>query len=690
MASKILVVEVDQVTTRVIEMDYLSRNPKVYGFFTFSTPLETTRDGSVKPNEDFVMTFKNQYAFHNMSATQVLFLLSSSRITSRDVEIPWVPDKQIQGVLEGSFTDYFPVDPEQYHFVYKVLRKKTEDSVKTIELNLLSIPNDLTAGYFEMSHALGLQLVNICYVGNSSVILSKVMSGESVYVSPSMKSLAPIFSRFNFSFAKKKKDPESVDTPTVQEDGSLILGTDEYDSQTPVSAVVKIEAYSSFVTVINNGEAVMQRSLLSGFNELVESVKSSGEFGDDITYTDAIKVLYETELLYPTFYGARKDESRLAYLRTEVTDGLKVFIDSVSRALDYYTSRNQNTYVKKVLLTGAGAGILGIARLFQNEMSFEVEIAEQIPHLVMAGEKKPKEKMEKDKKEHDPNKPNQTVDKEPEEKVVTLDDLTAISNSFTYKDPEPEQKEEGPAPDGTEMAKLPDAPVEEVFNPSLYALLIVSALVEEGIVTEAERFGDAQAAAARKDKKIVIICVIAAAVLFAAAGGLALYSMHQYNKAVNRQEEVKKNIAEYERQGVENVFFEYSSEKSKTGALKDILASTHSANENLVAFIEELEEKIPQDTIVESLIATEQGVTINFVSGSKITAAKTLVQLRTFESVQMVTSGSLTDTDSYIEQHPDDRQVSYSVSLVYKSVPFDVDAFIEEQMNTENTQGGDN
>ena len=180
-----------------------------------------------------------------------------------------------------------------------------------------------------------------------------------------------------------------------------------------------------------------------------------------------------------------------------------------------------------------------------------------------------------------------------------------------------------------------------------------------------------------------MLCTVIAAVLAVVSVGLFIYPSIQYNKAMEEQEKVKKSIAEYERVDAEGTYYKYAAELEKTTALKDILAATHSPNENLVAFIEELEEKIPQDTIVQSFVATEQGITINFVSTTKATAAKTLMQLKTFASAEVVTSSSLTDSDSYIEHHPDDRIVSYAVSFVYKNVPYDVDEYLEEQMSKE-------
>lgn len=680
MAVKTLVVEIDQVTTRVVEMDYASKTPVIHNFFTFPTPLETTRDGAVKVNEDFVMMFKNLYSFNNMTAKQVLFLLSSSRITSRDVEIPYVADKQIQGVLEGSFTEYFPVDAEQYHFVYKILNRKTTDTGKSIELNMLCIPNDLTAGYFELSHALELQLVNICYVGNSSLLLQKIMAGEFVYISPLRKSLGPIVDKLNIQ-KKKVKDAINMEGPQVQDDGALILGVDEFANQTPISAVIKLEAYSSFVTIINNGEVVMQRPLTSGYSELLDMICSSTEFGEDLTQTDAMKILRDNTLINSTFREYQEGMSRLNESKIELTNSLRILIGSISRVLDFYTSRNSNTYIKDVILAGAGSNIKGLSHLLQNELGFEVETVEEFPKLIFA------------KQKNKPAAPKQDVPKSPAETVqqkegFSLDDLSSM---LAAKQQEEEEKlilptsKKTEETDGGEPAKaqLPDEPEKEEFNPSLFSLLIASGMSEDGIITEAERYGDAEAAKARKEKKITIICFAGAAVIALVAAALFVYPMIMHGQAIEEQDKVKKSIAEYEAKNVEGEFYKYVSEQNKTAALKDILAATHSPNEHLVAFIEELEEKIPVDTIVESFIATEQGITLNFISTNKVSAAKTLMQLKTFASAEMVSSASLTDTDTYIERHADDRQVSFAVSFVYKNVPYDVDQYLEEEMSKE-------
>ena len=38
MATKVLSIEIGHGLTRVVEMDYKAKNPKVYNYFTFETP----------------------------------------------------------------------------------------------------------------------------------------------------------------------------------------------------------------------------------------------------------------------------------------------------------------------------------------------------------------------------------------------------------------------------------------------------------------------------------------------------------------------------------------------------------------------------------------------------------------------------------------------------------------------------
>ena len=98
--------------------------------------------------------------------------------------------------------------------------------------------------------------------------------------------------------------------------------------------------------------------------------------------------------------------------------------------------------------------------------------------------------------------------------------------------------------------------------------------------------------------------------------------------------------------------------------MDEVYKSSLSRNEDLVDFINELEEKMPSSMIVLNFTATHDGVTMGIQTDSKESAAKTLMQLRTFDSIEVVSSQGLTDNLDDVEQ----RIVEFTVNCVYKPV----------------------
>lgn len=92
---------------------------------------------------------------------------------------------------------------------------------------------------------------------------------------------------------------------------------------------------------------------------------------------------------------------------------------------------------------------------------------------------------------------------------------------------------------------------------------------------------------------------------------------------------------------------------------------TANDNDRLVAFIEELEVKMPSEIIVLSMSSNASGVTLNVEVGSKQAAAKVLQQLRDFDSILVLDTTSVTDT---IIDGSNRHNVSFSVNCVYSGV----------------------
>lgn len=678
MANKILVIEIDQVTTRVVEMDYVSKKPNVYSFFTMPTPSETTRDGSVRVNEDFIMEFKNNLSLHNMNSTQCLFLLSSSRIISRNHIIPYVKTSQIQGVIDGMFTEFFPVDPQAYHSKYEIIEVRKDDN--EIELNVLAIPNELTLGYFEVAKSLNLEIVDIKYIGRVSLDYNRLLDGKSIYDSELLHSLPDYIVNAVDVIKRTKKSKTSTEnekTNSGRDDGAVVLGVDQSDNDVPLKAVVKLEAYSSFVTIIKNDDVVFDRCVSMGYSNIIEYVQSQPDFGEELSMQKALKVLYNNTLLTRTFDEYVNPADPLETHKNIISGDIEIVVEAISRAIEYYTSKNEGEYISTMYLTGSGAGIKGISRLMQNELGYNIQVLDSFPDLNFVLGKNDivvKEVQQGTDTEEatEENKPSETGDNQ----VFSLDDLSKLSNVIQNNE--------------TQLNLDLDED-EESFNVHIFALLITSGLAYGGIVSEEERFGDAAMAQNRKDKNTTMLCLMCSGLLLLVTLFLVFFSIFQYNAAINKQKKLKKQISNYEAMKVEETYNEYNCEVSITSELKNILSYTHSNNEKLTAFIKELENKIPSETVVLSIVANDNGITLDFESPDKESAAKLIMQLRTFECIDLVSSENLTDSATYSEkqflEEDGSRVVSYSVSLTYKDVPYDADAFLNEALGDLSKEG---
>ena len=126
----------------------------------------------------------------------------------------------------------------------------------------------------------------------------------------------------------------------------------------------------------------------------------------------------------------------------------------------------------------------------------------------------------------------------------------------------------------------------------------------------------------------------------------------------NRQAYLDKEIAA--RQDVQVIYNNYLTEKANVSQLENIYSNTVTPNEYLVAFIEEMEEKMPSSIRIDSLSSTQSGVNFNVTVSTKEEAADVLVQLRTFNSLASVTTSGITQQNN--------GEIAFDVVCTYKNV----------------------
>ncbi len=111
------------------------------------------------------------------------------------------------------------------------------------------------------------------------------------------------------------------------------------------------------------------------------------------------------------------------------------------------------------------------------------------------------------------------------------------------------------------------------------------------------------------------------------------------------------------------IYDQYLLEKNAAEQAQILDSYTNTHNENLVAFIEELETKMPSNISVTSFTSGTENVVMNIIVTSKAEMANVVQQLRTFDSIKAVAVGAATD----VVDEEGNHSVTFSVSCTYKT-----------------------
>lgn len=158
----------------------------------------------------------------------------------------------------------------------------------------------------------------------------------------------------------------------------------------------------------------------------------------------------------------------------------------------------------------------------------------------------------------------------------------------------------------------------------------------------------------------LIICFLC----LAAALALSFISISGYRQALSDKEAVEKQISDLAY--VKDVYSAYVQYKAGAGALLQLDASIDSPNDQLTAFLNELEEKMPSDILLLSASCTRESAVMNVTVPDYSDIAVVLVQLRSFESLSDVKLGSAVEqTDEFGASF-----ILFSLNCTYGANPY--------------------
>ncbi len=249
--AKLLCVEIGCSTTRIVEMDYQAKKPKVYKCVELKTPEGAVSDGYLNPDkaENLKEAVKTVLKENKIRTKRVLFTIFSGKIITREIILPGVKVHQINAIIESNVTEYFPIELSDYKITHLHISTFREgENVGKHKVLVIAAEKVLLEGYEKLAADIGLNIVDIDYAGNSA-----------------------------FQAIKQSAGAEAV-------------------------MAIKVEDENALVTIIKQGTMVMQRTV---------NYNIGRQPGTPIDPEDATRVLVGTVMRVIDFYVSNNEEARI-------------------------------------------------------------------------------------------------------------------------------------------------------------------------------------------------------------------------------------------------------------------------------------------------------------------------------------------------------------------------------------------
>ena len=544
--AKILGIEVGNSLTRICEMDYKTKNPKLYKYITIPTPDGVINDGFLQENIEFSLAIKKALSDNKITTRQVVFTISSNKIVTREVMLPAVKANQVGAYIRANATDYFPIDLALYELAHVVLGTvKTEGEPDKLRVMVIAASKELIAGYTALGASCGLRVQAVDYAGNSIYQLMK----------------------------------------------------EEYSDETQL--VVKVEDDSSIASVICSRELTLQRNLACGFDRAVNAMMQEPEYGSN-TYESAFQTLCRracvkvvlnerTRMIEPESNAGESEAMTEA--RKRITETFGQLISNVARVIELYNTKNRNNPITKITLMGLGADIVGLSKLFTNELGIQTQV---------------------------------------------IKTLSSVSYFHSV--------------DQESIAK---------YTACIGATIDPVNLVGEGSKTKVKTTVD-------YGKMAVLIGVLSVAII----AGLCVLSIPPYLEEQQNEADLNEKIATYEE--AEKLYNSYNGLKTLDEQVTMQYRVTDHPNNGLIAFLSEMEIKLPSDSYLQEFYSDEQAAVMKVRASSYEEAAKIIETFRTFDSVREVATTTLIEHYEQAEDGNDEEYyIEFDVVCYYYTYTFD-------------------
>lgn len=351
-AKKVISIETGIQWTKVALVDYRKKNPPVHEAFAFRTPEHAVEDGYIRDKDSLARALKEELVRRQIVEKDVVFTLSSSKVVTREVMIPYVKDNKIKGIINAQSRDYFPMDISGYTISYSKMDVVEDDGKKQLKLLLVAIPDNLLGNYVSFAQLAGLKVETFDYIGNGCIQLM-------------------------------------------------------CDSFVDNAMIIQLEEQATVISILENKKLAFQRVTPYGYGATISTVVDHPILGID-DEERAFDFLLEHNVIFnkpsmpdngdPAQQAIDQAQADEAY--EDLAESLRYHLRIANTALDYYQNQVKQEFVGNVYLVGDGSRFAGIHKLFAQELPLPLQKIDFAKIIDLRNQNGVNDKKKAGKKEH--------------------------------------------------------------------------------------------------------------------------------------------------------------------------------------------------------------------------------------------------------------------------------------------------
>ncbi|MGN9164161.1 pilus assembly protein PilM [Tissierellaceae bacterium HCP3S3_D8] len=311
---------------KILDGKYSNKTIKIYRYWHVDIPNNVYRDGVILDLEQMIYILKNTMKENNISTKNVIGVINSSMIITREIKIPKITPEEINSMLNYQVEEYIPIDPQDYIVQFLVLDYILEEGIEKSKVLLVGIPRNIVKSHLALFNSIGLKPKVLDFQGNT---IAKLIKNSS-----SINSNYPCINR------------------------------------TILSLELSYEGIA--LTLLDNGLIRIARTLDEGVHYMFQGVT-------DIYNMSSEEIIEEIE-------SGFKIEKENIEAYEIIRNNFRRILEDIDMVSKYYINRELNNKIDLILLHGKFIDIEDIEEIFYNFFGIDAVVLKSVDSVCFNGE----------------------------------------------------------------------------------------------------------------------------------------------------------------------------------------------------------------------------------------------------------------------------------------------------------------